>query len=255
MEPNQSRDGESVAGAGPAADSFGSTPWSVALRARDKSSPEARSALEVLCRSYWYPIYAFIRRRGASADDAEDSTQAFFTRFVEKGFANDVEPAHGKFRSYLLACCRHFLANERRHALTEKCGGGQMILSLDGAKANQRYLYEPADTHDAEKLYDRRWALTLLEESLDRLAQEYEQEDKKPLFEELKKHLVGDDRSCSYADVAGRLGMTEAAVKKAAQRLRNRYAAIVRSYIRATVNSPNQVEDEIRDLIAVISES
>lgn len=235
------------------ASSFDSTPWSVVLRARDKSTPEAQSALAVLCQTYWYPLYAFIRRHSASADKADDLTQEFFARFLEKGFGNEVEPANGKFRSYLLACCQHFLANERRHERAEKCGGGLTILSLDVDKANQRYLFEPADTLDAEKLFDRRWALTLLEESLDRLAREYEQEDKKSLFDELKSYLVGDDHSCSYADVAGRLGMTEAAVKKAAQRLRQRYRAIMRSYIRATVNTAEQVEDEIRALIAVIS--
>jgi RNA polymerase sigma-70 factor (ECF subfamily) len=225
----------------------------VVLRARDIAAPEARAALATLCQIYWYPIYAYVRRRGASADEAEDSTQEFFTRFLEKGFGGDVEQAKGKFRAYLLACCQHFLANQRRHARAGKRCGGRAILSLDVEAANRHYLREPTDTLDAERLFDRRWALTLLEQSLDQLGQEYEQQDKRPLFAELKNYLVGDSGRQSYAAVAERLGMTEGAVKKAAQRLRHRYGTVVRERIRATVDRPEQVEDEVRELFAVLA--
>ncbi len=240
-------------GSAPAAHSFDSTPWSVVLRARDRTAPEARAALATLCQTYWYPMYAYIRRRTGSADEAEDLTQEFFTQFLDKGFGGDVDRAKGKFRAYLLACCQHFLANERRHGRADKRGGGQTILSLDVEAASRHYLLEPADTLDAEKLFDRRWALTLLERSLDKLGQEYQQDGKQALFDELKSYLVGDADSRSYADVAGRLGMREGAVKKAAQRLRQRYGAVVRGQIRATVDSPDQVEDEIRELFAVLA--
>jgi RNA polymerase sigma-70 factor (ECF subfamily) len=239
-------------GSAPAADSFDSTPWSLVLRARDLAAPEARAALATLCQTFCYPLYAYIHRRTGSADAAEDLTQEFFTRFLEKGFGGEVNRAKGKFRAYLLACCQHFLANERRNARAGKRGGGQTILSLDMEAASRHYLREPADTLDPEKLFDRRWALTLLERSLEQVGQEYQRDGKQALFDGLKDSLVGDANAGSYADVAGRLDMTEAAVKKAAQRLRQRYGAVVRGQIRATVDRPEQIEDEIRDLFAVL---
>lgn len=257
MEPNrnssaaEARPVETCADAG--SHSFDSTPWSVVLRARDCNAPEAHAALATLCQTYWYPMYAYIRRRSASAEDAEDFTQEFFTRLLEKGFGSEVERAKGAFRTYLLACCKHFLANTRRAARAGKRGGGQTILSLDVEAANRNYLREPAEAIDAEKLFDRRWALTLLERSLDQLGEEYRQQGKESLHTELKHYLVGDAGAGSYAEVADRLGMTEDAVKKAAQRLRQRCGVIVRKFIRATVDRPEDVEVEIRALFAVLS--
>ena len=232
----------------PSAPGFESTPWSVVLRAQDGTAPQARAALATLCQIYWYPLYTYIRRRSASADEAEELTQEFFTRFLEKDFVNGAEQARGKFRTFLLACCKHFLANERRHARALKRGGGETFVPLDVEAARQRYILEPADTLTAEKLFDRQWAVTLLEQCLDQLGQAYQGQDQKALYDELKGYLVGDSGTSSYAEVAGRLGMTEGAVKKAAQRLRERYGTLVRKQIRATVESPEQVEDEIREL-------
>lgn len=255
MEPNRGQPAEVLSlrpKQAPRPQEFDSTHWSMVLLAQDGNAPQGQAALAALCQIYWYPIYAFIHRRSVSADEAEDLTQAFFTRFLEKGFIGEAEQSKGKFRAFLLACCKHFLANQRKEARTLKRGGGQIIVSLDVEAARQRYVREPADTLDAEKLFDRGWALTLLERSLDQLGQEYGRQQRTAIFEELKSHLVGDPSS-SYGEVARRLGMTEAAVKKAAQRLRERGRAIVREQILATVQGPEQVEDEIRELFAVLS--
>jgi RNA polymerase sigma-70 factor (ECF subfamily) len=231
---------------------FDSTRWSVVVLAQDAASPGAQDALATLCQTYWYPLYAFIRRWCGSAEKAEELTQEFFTRFLEKDFVRGADQAKGSFRTYLLACCKHFLSNQRKHARALKRGGGRSTLSLDIEAAQQRYLLEPADTFTPEKLFDRRWALTLLERSLEALAQEYQQQDKKSLYDELKCHLVGDAGSSTYSEAAARLGMSEAAVKKAAQRLRERCRAIMRQEILATVRSPEQLEDEVRNLFAIL---
>jgi RNA polymerase sigma-70 factor (ECF subfamily) len=220
--------------------------------AQDRTSPQAREALATLCRTYWYPLYAYIRRDVGSADRAEELTQEFFTRFLEKDFLRNVEQARGKFRSFLLACCQHFLANQRDRARALKRGGGQTLLPLDFDTAEQRYLREPAHALTAEKLFERRWALALLEQTLNQLGEEYQCAGKQPLYDELKSHLIGGRDTLSHAEVAERLGMSEAAVKKAAQRLRQRYRAVVREQILATVQGPEQLEDEIRDLFAIL---
>jgi RNA polymerase sigma factor (sigma-70 family) len=244
--------GEAPASIGPPAFGFDSTRWSVVVLAQDAASPEAQEALATLCQTYWYPVYAFIRRWCGSADKAEELTQEFFTRFLEKDFVSGADQSRGSFRTYLLACCKHFLSNQRKHARAQKRGGGQRILSLDIESAQQRYVLEPADTLTPEKLFDRRWALTLLERSLEALAQEYQRQGKSALYQELKSHLVGDPRSSSYGEAAIRLEMTEPAVKKAAQRLRQRCRTIMREQILATVDSPEQLEDEVRNLFAVL---
>jgi RNA polymerase sigma-70 factor (ECF subfamily) len=231
---------------------FDTTHWSVVAQAQGGSTPEAQAALATLCETYWYPVYVYVRRRSASDDEAEESTQEFFTRLLEKGFVGDAERGKGRFRTFLLACCQHFLANQRKHAGAKKRGGGQTILSLDVTGARQRYLSEQGGDSSPEQQFDRRWALTLLERGLHRLGQEYQRENKKALYDELKCHLVGESNPSSYAEVAERLGTTEGAVKKAAQRLRDRCGAIVREEILATVQSPELVEEEIRELFAVL---
>jgi RNA polymerase sigma factor (sigma-70 family) len=230
-------------------DRFASTRWSLVLLAREG----ADSALETLCRAYWYPLYAYIRRQTVSAPEAEDLTQEFFTRLLEKDFLDAVNRDKGRFRAFLLACCKHFLANERDRARAQKRGGGRPVLPLDFASAAERYRLEPAETLTPEKLFDRRWALTLLDSVLDQLGQEFQQSGKGPLFEHLRLTLVGAADAISFVQIGTELGMTEAAVKKAAQRLRRRYRDLLRDQIAATVNDPDEVDDEIRSLFAVLS--
>jgi len=232
---------------------FASTHWSLVLLARGQPSAAADEALAALCETYWYPLYAYIRRRVGSADRAEELTQEFFTRLLQNDFLAHVDQTRGRFRAYLLACCSHFLANERDHAQAQKRGGGRTILSLDFHDADQRYSHEPADTLTPQRLFDRRWALLLLETTLDRLRLEFHEAGKGPLYERLKAALLGDHAALSYAQIAVELGMTEAAVKKAAQRLKQRYSEVLRSEIAATVDSPEGLEEEIHDLFAALA--
>jgi RNA polymerase sigma-70 factor (ECF subfamily) len=234
------------------ADPFASTHWSLVLLARERASPQADEALAALCRAYWYPLYAYIRRQVQTAEQAEDLTQEFFARLLEKDFLRSVDQAQGRFRAFLLACCKHFLANERDRAGARKRGGGCAVLSLDFQSAAQRYRLEPADELTPEKLFERRWALTLLEQALEQLGREFRQAGKGELFERLKGTLVGEADKLSHAQIGAALGMTEAAVKKAAQRLRERYRAILRELIAATVEGPGQIDDEIQTLFSVL---
>jgi RNA polymerase sigma-70 factor (ECF subfamily) len=230
-------------------DRFSSTCWSLVLLAREG----ADAALETLCRTYWYPLHAYIRRKVVSTQEAEDLTQEFFTRLLEKDFLASVDRYKGRFRSFLLACCQHFLANERDRARAKKRGGGRPTLSLDFASAAERYRLEPADTLTPERLFDRRWALTLLDVVLDQLGREFHDANKSPLFDRLKPTLIGATDALSNAQIAADLAMTEAAVKKAAQRLRHRYRDLLREQIAATLDDPDEVDDEIRELFAALS--
>jgi len=232
----------------PPAGQFASTHWSLIVLARGRPAPEADEALAALCRVYWYPLYVYIRRQVGSADRAEELTQEFFVRLLQSDFLAHVDQARGRFRAFLLACCNHFLANQRDQERAQKRGGGRTILSLDFLSAEHRYQHEPADTLTPERLFDRRWALLLLQATLDRLRQEYHEAGKGPLYEHLKGALVGDPSALAYAEIGAELGMSEAAVKKAAQRLRQRYREVLRAEILATVDGPERVEDEIRDL-------
>jgi RNA polymerase sigma-70 factor (ECF subfamily) len=237
----------------PRADVFATTQWSLVLLARERASPEADQALAALCRAYWYPLYAYIRRQVPTAEQAEDLTQEFFTRLLEKDFLESVDRARGRFRAFLLACCKHFLANERDRARAGKRGGGCAILSLDFQSAAERYRLEPADTLTPERLFERRWALTLLDQALEQLGQEYARTGKGELFEHLKATLVGAAGRVSHAEIGEAVGMSEAAVKKAAQRLRERYRFILRELIATTVESPGEIDDEIQTLFGVLS--
>lgn len=237
----------------PPAASFASTQWSLVLLARGQSSPAADDAMATLCRTYWYPLYVYIRRRVGSADQAEELTQEFFTRLLTNDFLANVDQGRGRFRAFLLACCNHFLANERDRARAHKRGGGRPVLSLDFRAAAQRYGNEPADTLTPQRLFERRWALLLLEAALDRLRQEFQDAGKGLLYERLKAALLGDHGAVCYRQIGADLAMTEAAVKKAAQRLKQRYRELLRAEIAATVDGPEQVEDEIRDLFAALT--
>jgi RNA polymerase sigma-70 factor (ECF subfamily) len=233
---------------------FGSTHWSLILQARERHSPEAEDALATLCRAYWYPLYAYIRRRVDSPDLANDLTQEFFARLLEKAFLAKVDPKNGRFRAFLLACCNHFLANERDRERTQKRGGGRTILPLERGLAEERFTREPADSSTPERVFNRRWALTLLDQVLDRLHQEYNETGKGPLYEHLKGVLLGDHAALSHAQIAVAIGMTDGAVKKAAQRLRDRYRQLLRDQIAATVDGPDMVDEEIHDLFAALAE-
>jgi DNA-directed RNA polymerase specialized sigma24 family protein len=234
------------------------THWSVVLAAVDRSSPGAPTALSTLCGTYWYPLYAFVRRQGYAPDEAEDLTQAFFERALEKDYlGNVVGPEKGKFRTFLLVCLKRFLANEWDRARALKRGGGRTHLPIGPAEledAEGRYAQEPAHELTAEKLYDRRWALTVLHGALTRTEQELRQAGKGKLFDALKQYLVAEHNAPSYADAGKPLGMTEGAVKVAVHRLRERYREVLRDEIVATLQDPSKVEEEVRDLFAALAD-
>ena len=232
---------------------FATTHWSVVLAASPCDSPQAREALEKLCRTYWYPLYAYVRREGHSPDDAQDLTQEFFARLLARDSLAQVGPQKGKFRSFLLASLRHFLSDQRSLARAAKRGGGAQVLSLDAMEAEGRYRLEAAERLDAEKIYERRWAMTLLEQALQRLREESAAAGKTVLFERLRT-LVAGESDVTCARVAAELGLTESAVKSSLHRLRQRYCALVREEIAHTLADPTDIEAEIRYLFAVMSQ-
>lgn len=229
---------------------FDTTRWSLVRAAGRDDTFAAHRALSELCEQYWFPVYSFIRRRGHDHDQALDLTQGFFARLLERDGLATADPAKGRFRSYLLGACQHFLANEHDFAAAEKRGGGQTLLSLNFANADSRYGVEPADGHSAEQEFERRWALALLEQTLAGLRAEYLEAGKQSLFERLKASLTGE--SSSHAAIADELGMSEGAVKVAAHRLRQRYRERLRAAIAETVDSPAEIDDEIRALFAAL---
>ena len=239
----------------PASPHFALTRWSVVLTAGDSHSPGVQEALEKLCTAYWQPIYAFVRRQGHSPPDAQDLTQQFFARLLKNNVFGEADRSKGKFRSFLLAALKHFLANEWDKARAQKRGGGEVHLSIDGAFAETSYHIEPVENVTPETLFDRRWALTLLDGVLTRLRAEYDRDGKGPQFEALKCTLTGDRRSVPYADIAHQLQTTEGAVKVAVHRLRQRYRAVLRDEIAQTVGSREEVEEEIRALFLALQDS
>jgi RNA polymerase sigma factor (sigma-70 family) len=236
----------------PAPMQFATTHWSLVLAARDQTAPQAQEALAALCGAYWYPLYAFIRRQGYTADHAQDLTQEFFARLLEKDFLQVVDRDKGKFRSFLLAACKHFLANERDRASAQKRGGGRVHWPIDLDAAEGRYSLEPAHALTPERLFDRRWALTLLDQVLSQLQEELVRAQKGPLFEHLKGFLTGEQGTLSYSQVAQELSLTEGAVRVAVHRLRRRYRELLCAEIARTVHDPSQIEDEIRDLFTAL---
>lgn len=230
--------------------SFATTRWSLVLAAADADAPDSRRALAELCAAYWYPLYAFLRRQGCGADEARDHTQEFFARLLEKDYLRVVDRARGRFRSFLLAACQHFLANERDKARAQKRGGGRLHVPIDFGDAEKRYGHEPAHFLTPERLFQRRWALTLLDKVLHRLRLEMAESGRDAVFSQLKDTLTGS--SIPYAHLAEQLGMTEGAVKVAAHRLRKRYRELLRQEIERTVDCETEVEDEIRSLFAAL---
>ncbi len=225
---------------------FKTTHWSVVLNAGRGDSPEATAALAKLCQTYWYPVYAFVRRLGNSPENAKDLTQEFFLRVIEKNYLKDVDCETGKFRSFLLVVLKRFLANEWDRANRQKRGGGRQILSLDEQDTELRYLTEPVDDRTPEKLFEQRCALAVLEQVVSRLQAEMTEAGKAELFRELKDFLGGEGGS--YSEAAERLQMNEGALRTTVHRLRRRYREILREEIAGTVASPEQIEDEIRHL-------
>jgi RNA polymerase sigma factor (sigma-70 family) len=236
-------------------DRFLTTQWSVVLAAGRQSSQESAEALATLCELYWYPLYAFVRRRGYDADAAQDLTQAFFARVIEKAYLRDATPARGRFRSFLLASLKHFLANEWDHARALKRGGGARMVPLEvefGA-GETRYRLEPANDETPELLFERRWALALLERVVARLREEYDGAGKVAQFDALKFVLTGDPSDETYAQLGERLNMSEGAVKVSVHRLRKRVRALLQEEIARTVADSREVDDEIQHLFEVLS--
>ena len=231
---------------------FVTTHWSLvgAARPDEVSQTRAREALEELCRTYWYPLYAFVRSGGHSAADAQDLTQAFFARIIETdGFAS-ADPKRGRFRSYLLGAMKHFLANEWHRAQSQKRGGGVTFLELDALGPEARYALEPAQSTDPDAGFDREWARESTARAMEKLRAESEARGKGELFEALKGSLTGDEPARN--ETAARLGMTEGAVKVAVHRLRQRYRELLRAEIAETVSDPSDVDDEMRHLVAAL---
>ena len=233
-------------------DRFATTHWSIVLAAGRDDAPEARQAMDSLCRVYWYPLYAYVRRLGYGSDDAQDSVQGFFTRLIEKGDVAMATAVRGRFRSFLLTSLKHFLCNEWDRARAQKRGGARIQVPITGDQADSRYSIEPADALTPERLYERQWAMTLLETVLTELAEQYASAGKGRLFERLKPLLAGESADESYASLAVDFGMTASAIAMAVHRLRQRYRALLRSRIASTVASDEEIEDEIRFLFDAV---
>jgi RNA polymerase sigma-70 factor (ECF subfamily) len=232
---------------------FETTRWSLVVAAGGDDPSAARAALAALCETYWYPLYAYVRRRGANADDARDLTQGFLTSLLERRDFRRLDQNRGRFRAFLLASLKHFLANDAARRGAQKRGGGVMLLPLAFDEAEGRYRFEPSEPTTPETLYERRWALTVIERVLARLREEWEANARGAEFDELKACLLGQGPAGGYAAIAQTLGSTEGAVKVAVHRLRRRFQTELRRDIVETVSDPGEVEDEIRYLIRALA--
>ena len=222
------------------------------MSAGHTSSANSRQALESLCETYWYPLYAYVRRRVLDVSEAQDLTQAFFAELLEKNYVGSATPERGRFRAFLLTAFKHFLSKEWEKAKAQKRGGGRVPMPLDFESADSRYSIEPSSGLTAEQIYDRQWAVTLLGQIMRRLESEFDRDGKAKQFEELKGFIIGDHPGTTYADVAARLNMTEAAAKMSGSRMRRRYRELLREEIAQTVDGPDEVDDEIRNLFATL---
>jgi RNA polymerase sigma-70 factor (ECF subfamily) len=239
---------------GDSAQGFHTTHWSVVLAAGEEGTAQATTALTRLCQTYWYPVYAFIRKRGHSPEQAQDFTQDFFAGFLEKNYVTKASPDRGRFRAFLMSSVENFLHNQHDRAQALKRGGGRQILSLDYNGAEARYQYEPVDETNPMKIFEQQWAATLLETVLGRLRHEFGAEGRMGLFEDLQAHLWGDAESIPYARLAQKCGLTESNIKAIAHRLRQRYRTLLREEIAQTVSQPGEVDDEIRHLMRTVSQ-
>jgi DNA-directed RNA polymerase specialized sigma24 family protein len=234
---------------------FATTHWSIVVAAGDATSPQAREALERLCKSYWYPLYAFVRRRGRNSHDAKDLTQAFFLQLLEHGYLSRADPRKGRFRTFMLVALNHFLTNQWHHANAQKRGGDAVMLSLDEVSAEHRYGAEPFAADHPERLFEKRWALTVVDRALSHLQQEFADSGRSELFEALKGVLTGAQVTEAYSTLAGRFGLTEAAVKMTVVRLRRRFGEVLRVEVGHTVSSESEIDDELRHLLRVVADS
>ena len=228
---------------------FATTSWSVVVKATEDSSPEQHQALESLCQSYWYPLYAFLRKRHPRAE-AEDITQSFFVDLLEHQRLELVDRERGRFRSFLLTALSNFRSNWVRNQNTLKRGGGRSIISIDFERADRRYSVEPVDHITPERLFERSWAMTLLERAMTQLEEQYESSEKQQIFNELKSFLT-DQAEVPYSRIAEQLDMTTDAVRVAVHRLRKRCGDLVRQEIAQTVADPAQIDDELKDLFSI----
>lgn len=252
-------DGAAGSGSAPSANTndgavaFVTTHWTVVLAAQGESAA-AGEALEKLCRTYWWPLYGFVRRQGYKPEEAQDLTQGFFVLLLERRDLDLVRREKGRLRSYLLVSLKHFLANERHRAMAVKRGEGRRLVPFEELRSGEHADLEPADTLSPDRIYERRWALTVLEQVFARLKNEYGAAENARLFDCLKELLAGEAGQPSQAKIADELGMTENAVKQAFHRFRQRYQLLLREEIAHTVAVPGDIEDELRHLIAVLRE-
>jgi len=232
---------------------FTTTHWSVVIAAGRNDSPQTGDALETLCRTYWNALYAFVRRQGYDVPDAQDLTQEFFARFLDKKYIERADPARGRFRTFLLACLKNFLANEWDRARTVKRGAAYQIISWDEQLAENQFVAEPATGVSPEEAFEKRWAGMLLEQVLVRLNEEFLVAGKAEAFIPLKRFLWGAESLVSYADLSAQLGLSEGAARVAVHRFRQRYRELLRATVGETVADPQEVDDELRHLISVLS--
>lgn len=245
----------SVSSTAPLRPQFVTTHWSVVLQAQDKAAPGSDEALETLCRTYWYPLYAFVRASGYQPHTAQDLTQEFFARLLSKDFLRAVDPEKGRFRTFLRMALKRFLANEWDRLSAQKRGGLQTHLSLDTSLAEERFQDERGCALTPDRIYDRRWALTLLAEAMGQLEREYSSAGKSREWQHLEPHLMKDRAALPYAEVAARLQTTEGAARVALHRLRRRFREVFRETIANTVADPAEVESEVRQVLEALSQA
>ena len=236
----------------PAADHFSTTQWSAVFLAGAEPSPAAHHALEVLCRCYWIPLYAYVRRQGYAVADAQDLTQDFFARLLEGNFFRLADPQRGRFRTFLLSSLKNFLISEWTKTRAQKRGGGAVFISWDAEEAEGRYLAEPEDGLTPEKIFERRWAMALLEKVLARLHEHYTGDGREPLFHALKPYVWGESPTEGYAQIATRLNLSEGALRVAMHRLRESFRRLLREEVGRTVASPAEIDGELRELVAAL---
>lgn len=238
----------------PSAAPFPTTCWGRVLEAGDPAAPESRAALEELCRDYWYPLYAFVRREGHDPETAQDLVQGLFASLLERDDLRRLHPDRGRFRSFLMACCSHYIARHRERERAARRGGGRAAIPIDALAAESRLGGEPGHDLTAERLFERRWALTVLDRVLDGLDAEMARSGKRRLYERLRPSLAGGDEASPYRAIADELGLSLGSVKMAAHRLRARYRERLREEIARTVADPAEIDDEIGALLAALAD-
>lgn len=235
-----------------ASNRFMTTRWTLVIAAGQRELPQSDEALAALCRAYWYPLYGFVRRQGHGPEEAQDLTQEFFTKLLEKNYVGDADRKRGKFRSFLLASLKHFLSNQRDRARAKKRGGGLAVFSLDFQSAERQFCREPAHSATPERLFERRWALTLLERVLMRLEEEYTAAGNAEVFHRLKDFLIREKGGTPYRQVAEELDMTEGAVKVVVHRMRKVYRRLLEDEVSQTVSTAAEMEDELQQLFTAV---